>query len=74
MSRLLSLIGLVVFAGLGVAGCHGSGPSGDPGDMGGMGEPPMMFQAPTPANRAPAVPTTCASPSSAIGCSPVESR
>jgi hypothetical protein len=72
MSRLLSLIGLVVFASLGMAGCHGSGPSGDPGDT--MGEPPMMFQVPTPANRAPAVPTACTSPSPAVACSPVESR
>lgn len=74
MSRVLSLMGLIVFASLGMAGCHGSGPSGDPGDMGGMGEPPMMFQAPTPANHAPAKVTACTSPSPAVACSSVESR
>lgn len=62
MSRLLSLIGLVVFASLGMAGCHSNGPSGDPGDMGGMGEPPMMYQAPTPA-------AGCTAPSLAANCS-----
>ena len=69
MARLLPMIGLVAFATLGVAACHGSGPSGEPGpgDMGGMGgEPPMMFQAPTPA--------ACTSPSSAASCAPVETR
>lgn len=70
MSRLLAIIGLTTLASLGVAGCHGSGPSGDPGDM---GEPPMMYQVPSPAARAPALPTAC-NAQSAIACSPVESR
>jgi hypothetical protein len=72
MSRLVSLIGAVVVASISVAGCHSGGPSGDPGDM---GEPPMMYQVPSPANHAPAAPTACNSHSSqAAECSPVESR
>jgi hypothetical protein len=71
MSRLLSLMGVVVFAGLGVAACHSSGPSAAPGDMGGMGDPPMMYQAPTPATHQPAV--ACTSPS-AVACSSIQSR
>jgi hypothetical protein len=68
MSRLLALIGLVAFAGLGMAGCHSNGPGGDPQDPGMMGgDGPMMYQAPTPA-------TGCTSPSPAAKCSPLERR
>jgi hypothetical protein len=69
MSRSLSLMGLVVLASFGMAGCHSGGPSGDPGDtMGGMGgDGPMMYQAPTPS-------TACTSLSVAAKCSPIESR
>lgn len=67
MSRFISMIGLVVFAGLGAAACHSSGPGG--GDQ--MPDPmdPM-----NPMYRAHATSTACTSPSSAAKCSPVESR
>jgi hypothetical protein len=74
MSRLLSLIGLVAFATLGVAACHSSGPPG--GDQ--MPDPmdPMnpMYRVPSAATHSPAAPTACRSPFTAAKCSPVESR
>jgi hypothetical protein len=72
MSRLLSLIGLVAFASLGLAACHGGGPSEMPQDpMGG----PMMYHAPAPATRSAAAPTVCNSrPSGAAECAPTGSR
>lgn len=47
MSRILTVIGLVAIAGLGLAGCHNSGPPGDMGNQGGMGNDPMnpMYRA-----------------------------
>jgi hypothetical protein len=67
MSRFISMIGLVVFAGLGAAACHSGGPGG--GDQ--MPDPmdPM-----NPMYRAPVTATACTSPSSAAKCSPVQSR
>jgi hypothetical protein len=67
MSRLISMIGLVVFAGLGAAACHSSGP-------GGGNQMPDPMDPMNPMYRAPATPTACTSPSSATKCSPVESR
>jgi hypothetical protein len=65
MSRLLSVIGLAVLAGFGVAACHTSGPPGsDPGDMGGMNDPKMHRVIPPV--------TACNAQSSPPTCSPVE--
>lgn len=74
MSRLISMIGLVVFAALGAAACHSSGPGG--GDqMPDPMDPPMMHRVPSAATHSPATRASCTSQSvSAADCSLVESR
>jgi len=67
MRRILTVIGLVAFAGLGAAACHNSGPPGDMGNMGGMGNDPMnpMYRAHAQAcAQATQQTTTCTAPQS----------
>lgn len=76
MSRLISMLGLVVFAGLGAAACHSSGPPG-PTNMPDPMDPmnPPMYRVPSTATHSPATQALCNSKSvTAADCTPVESR